>query len=166
MIRAMPAIKRPGTRRWAATLLLAAAAAAPTAPAQPALQRQIAEALDRARPAMLSMSKNTSGGVHALLCLAMSHDGLTMHDREFATAIERLERAKLSQTYELSCRLMVMAKLREYPGRRKAARRDLKALLRNQKGGGFTYRSKGGRWDLSNTQYAALGIRLRSRPAV
>jgi hypothetical protein len=158
MIRAMFSAPRIEALRIATLLLLPPLLWSP-ATAQSALETRIRKALERARPAMLAMSKNTSGGVHALLCLAMAHDDLTLDVPQFAAAIERLERTKLTNTYDLACRLMVMAKLREYPKRRSAGRRDLRALLGNQNGGGFSYRSKAGTWDLSNTQYAALGMR-------
>ncbi len=127
--------------------------------AQGELPVQITAALDRARPVLFDMAKTSTQGVHALICLALAHGGSTMADPEFRQAISRLEDSKLAQTYDLSVRLMVMAEVQDYPARRRAADRDLAQLLKNQRGGGFGYTPKGGHWDLSNTQYAALGMR-------
>jgi hypothetical protein len=55
---------------------------------------------------------------------------------------------------------MVLEAVTTFPDRFEQARSDAKALLRHRtKRGGFTYRVGGSDWDLSNTQYAALGLR-------
>jgi hypothetical protein len=78
----------------------------------------------------------------------------------FAAAVKRLSKTQLTRTYDLSIRLMLMTRLGSYPDRRSAVTRDAKRLLQNQaRSGGFSYTGGKGRWDLSNSQYAALGMR-------
>ena len=123
------------------------------------LETQVNAALDRARPGLIELAKTQRGGELALLCLALVNDDVPRDDI-FQRAINRLEGTTLTGTYELSLRLMVMAALEEYPDRERASRRDLKRLLRNQtSAGGFGYGQRGSAWDLSNTQYGALGMR-------
>ncbi|MHC4513195.1 MAG: prenyltransferase/squalene oxidase repeat-containing protein [Planctomycetota bacterium] len=125
------------------------------------LEKRVNDALTLSRPALLQHLRAASGGQLALLCLAAAHDAVPTTNKVFAAAIKRLRKTKLTQTYDLSLRLMLMTNLRNYPERRSAAARDAKRLLMNQtQGGGFSYGlGKGGKWDLSNTQYAALGLR-------
>ena len=122
--------------------------------------KQVTNALDRARPRLLDQLASLQAGRLALACHALLNDGVTLADKKMASAIDRLSRADLQQCYALSLRLMVIQELRDYPDRAKAARRDCDDLLKRQsRDGGFTYSPGGARSDLSNTQYAALGLR-------
>ena len=124
------------------------------------MDRRVDAALDLARPQLLELARTRLGGELALICLALVHDKVPHDDETLASAVERLDATKLTGTYELSIRLMVMAAMPQYPDRDRAARRDLKRLLRNQTPyGGFGYQATGSNWDLSNTQYGALGMR-------
>lgn len=155
--------------RPASVLVLLAAAAAPAQGDE--LQRQIQAALDRARPLLLRHLQQLGGGrgpapgatpgVLALSCLAALHDGIPADDRALAAALERLARADLSDTYELSLRLMVLEAHAGFPDRVRLAERDTERLLRCRTGGLFSYRfgNRGHGGDLSNTQYGALGLR-------
>ncbi|MBL8750678.1 MAG: hypothetical protein JNK78_16080 [Planctomycetes bacterium] len=136
-------------------------AAAPLA--QDALHADIAHALDAARPALLAHLKEASSDVRpfgelALLLLAASHDGVDPANDTFAAAVQRLATATPSQTYDVALRLLVMEATPTFPHRLEIARRDAAQLLRYRSGGGFSYNDGSG-WDLSNTQYGALGLR-------
>lgn len=122
---------------------------------------RVTETLEKARPALLAHLRTAQRGPLALLTLAAVHDGVPQDDPIFARAIERLQKQRLTGTYELALRLMVLQDAPWFPDRMARARSDLRALLRNWKNGGFTYpESRGDRnWDLSNTQYGALGLR-------
>lgn len=143
--------------------VLAGCAALPRA--QDSLRADINQALDAARPALLAHLKATSAeprpfGDLALLLLAASHDGVDPANETFAAAMQRLATATPSQTYELALRLLVMEANPSFPHRLETARRDVAQLLRYRSGGGaFSYNTGGGDWDLSNTQYGALGLR-------
>ncbi len=148
----------------ALALLPAPAAALAMAPvtgvtAQDDLRDKVDAALARARPALLEHLRLQDGGVLALACLAAAHDEVPREDRTFAAALERLSRAELTTTYELALRLMVMAEVAQFPRRDRLVGRDAKRLLGHRLGGGFTYPAPQDSWDLSNTQYAALGLR-------
>ena len=124
------------------------------------LESRVTEALEKARPVLLAQLSRASGGQLALLCLAAVHDEVPAQNEVFAGAIDRLSKAELQQTYELSLRLMVMAEYPEFPDRKAQAKRDIGWLLRNRVRGGFSYNQMStGQWDLSNTQYGALGMR-------
>jgi hypothetical protein len=135
----------------------------PALPAQEKepLQVRVNKALKLARPALLThLGTAPQSGHLALLCLAAAHDSVSPTQQTFAAAIRRLSGTKLDRTYELAIRLMLMTHLSSYPDRRKAVVKDAKRLLRNQTPrGGFSYSEGKGRWDLSNSQYAALGLR-------
>ena len=143
------------------SMVLLAAIPTQQAPGQESLRVKVERALDKVRPVLAAQVKGAQQGPLALGCLAMVHHGFTMDDKVFADCLERLSKSKLSQTYDLSLRLMVMAQLREYPLRVQAAKADTKELLLRQTDGGFAYRrvDTKAKWDLSNTQYAALGMR-------
>lgn len=131
------------------------------------LQESIDSALSEARPALLAhldraTSQPTRAGQIGLLCLAALHDGVEPGQRVLGAALARLLEfdSKSLQTYDLALRLLVLEAWPEAPGRLSVAKADLKQLLRHRSGGGFTYGSGGGgNQDLSNTQYAALGLR-------
>ena len=144
-------------RRVVAVTLLVAA----TLPAQKTdLHKQVRDALDRARPVLLKKLRTAHGGPLALVCLAAIHDEVPSDHKTFVKAIKKLSRTKLSRTYDLSLRLIVMSEFAKFPKRREHAIRDKFNLLRNVfRRSGFGYHQKDNRWDLSNTQYAALGLR-------
>ena len=120
---------------------------------------RVAEALDRARPALLRDLAEAGGNRLGLICLAAIHDGVPADNEVFQAAITRLARTSLHDTYGLSLRLQVMAELPSFPKRAAAAKRDAKRLLACRRDGAFAYASGRGQSDLSNTQYGALGLR-------
>lgn len=144
------------------TLLLGLAAVAPS---QDDLRADIDNALDKARPALLAHVKaadniTTRSGELALLLLAAIHDGVPADDPAFASAMRRLAKHELDQTYDLSLRLLVLEAWPAFPDRLELAKSDAKELLKHRTtAGAFHYRKKPKDWDLSNTQYAALGLR-------
>jgi hypothetical protein len=78
----------------------------------------------------------------------------------FDEACTRLARFQVTSTYGLALRLMIMSEHAEFPDRELLSKRDAKLLLERQGDHGcFGYRPNEGWWDLSNTQYAALGLR-------
>jgi hypothetical protein len=123
------------------------------------LQARVDAALAKARPVLREHLQLQHGGVLALLCLAAVHDGVPADDRVFARALERLSRARLTGTYDLALRLIVMAEVQDVPRREQLAAADTKALLHRRLHGGFSYARRYETWDLSNTQYAVLGLR-------
>jgi hypothetical protein len=138
-------------------LLLLAAVAAP--PAQDLAER-VTEALDRARPVLREHLRLQQGDVLALMCLAAAHDELDpADDRDFERALERLSRTVLRGTYGASLRLMVAAEIDALPRRDKLIPIDTEQILANRVRGGFSYPERDRTWDLSNSQYAALGLR-------
>jgi len=146
------------------SMVLLAATGTQQAPGQEPLRVKVERALDKVRPVLAAQVNAATRGSLALGCLAMVHHGFTMDDQAFADSVERLSKSKLDQTYDLSLRLMVMAQVREYPQRVQAANADAVKLLLHQVDGGFTYHQSGAsqpgvKWDMSNTQYAALGMR-------
>lgn len=130
------------------------------------LQERINRALDQARPALLFHLRDVvaaSGrcGEVGLLCLAALHDGLDPAEPPLADALQFLLRfdSKPLETYDLALRLLVLEVWGAAPDRDKIAKADAKELLAHRADGGFGYIANGGRADLSNTQYAALGLR-------
>lgn len=174
-------LPRPPLRMLAAALgLLAAAtaqggekpkrAAAPAGAAaaeqQPAkLAERVTQALDDARPALLAHLEETAArpgraGELALVLLAAVHDGVDPKDKRFAAAVEKLAAADAEGTYDLALRLMVMEAYPDFPDRARIAVADARLLLACRgRNGLFGYNPRPGRWDLSNTQYGALGLR-------
>jgi hypothetical protein len=137
-------------------LLLGATAAVP---AQDFAER-VTRALDRARPVLREHLRLQQGDVLALMCLAAAHDELDpTADRDFARALERLSRAVLNGTYGAALRLMVNAHIGAMPRRERLIPLDTAQLLANRVRGGFSYPQRDRTWDLSNSQYAALGLR-------
>ncbi len=140
-------------------------AVAPAAQDPAKLAERVAQALDDARPALLAHLAETTAhpgraGELALVLLAATHDGVDPKDKRFATAVERLAAADAGGTYDLALRLMVMEAVPDFPDRRVLAAADAKALLAcRDRNGAFGYSANRGRWDLSNTQYGALGLR-------
>lgn len=138
----------------------------PDATAQvPATAAEIKACLDRGRPALRKHLQRARGDVLALVCLAALHDQIQHTDKVLARALRRLDAAVLKGTYGAALRLMVMAEAPLAFGgmnllaREKRIARDVTRLLKNRFRGGFTYAKRNPYWDLSNTQYAALGLR-------
>ncbi|HEX5052926.1 MAG TPA: prenyltransferase/squalene oxidase repeat-containing protein [Planctomycetota bacterium] len=135
------------------------------APCQHELQAQIDRALAQARPALMDHLKAATRrsariGELALLVLASIHDGVDAADPTFVAASKRLAKANANDTYDLALRLMVLEAAPTMPDRLELAQDDVRTLLRHRhKHGGFTYGATTTDWDLSNTQYAALGLR-------
>lgn len=124
------------------------------------LEQRIERALRRARPALLRALSQTQGNALTLVCLAGVHDGLGSSEAAFARAIRRVARLQTSGTYAPALRLMVAEGYPDFPDRQEVARRDLAVLLSHQSpAGGFGYVADTSYQDLSNTQYAALGLR-------
>ncbi|MCA8956109.1 MAG: hypothetical protein KDC87_08540 [Planctomycetes bacterium] len=124
------------------------------------LNGRIDKALERARPVLLRHLAGAHNGELALLCLAAVHDGVPATDKVFAQALRRLRKARLGRTYDLSLRLMVASECEAFAQRKELARDDARRLLSCLvAGGGFGYHKGDRRWDLSNSQYAALGMR-------
>lgn len=129
-------------------------------PGQDPLQKRIDQALGKVRPILLERLKGQHNGPLALLCLAALHDGIDPDEKVLDKALKRLRRARLGRTYDLSLRLMVLADLPRSDPDTRLALADCRRLLRNEyRRGGFGYNSRDQRWDLSNTQYAILGLR-------
>ena len=145
------------------TAILPQGPKAPGTPKADELQQKIQAALKRARPALIQHLGQQRQGVRALLCLAALHDGVPTKDKAFAYAIRRLSKVRFRGTYEAAIRLMVMASHPAFPDRERLLRRDVRTLLQNRVGSGFGFTYPGhnrNSWpDLSNTQYAALGLR-------
>jgi len=130
-----------------------------------ATREEIELALDRARPALLAhlraaVARPEPAGPLALLILACLHDGIPPDQALLAPAIQLLAKAEPDSTYALALRLVVMADCPAFPDRVKLAAADCKRLLRHRdRSGCFGYQPDSPEWDLSNTQYAALGLR-------
>ena len=153
------------SRDRAAALTLAFAAAAGPVFAQGDLRERINHALDQARPALLAHLRaadrsDVRPGELGLVVLAGVHDGLGLQDDAFAKALQRFARCNPQETYDLALRLMVCEAFASFPDRETVARKDAKELLTHRtRSGGFGYGPSPADWDLSNTQYGALGLR-------
>jgi len=128
------------------------------------LQEDVNHALDTARPALMAhlravANERARTGELALVVLAAVHDDVDAGDDRLIAAIDELAARETEQTYDLALRLMVLEVLPTFPNRNKLAKRDGKALLKNLCDGAFGYDSRSKSWDLSNTQYGALGLR-------
>jgi hypothetical protein len=130
-----------------------------------ALRTAIDHALDQARPALLrhlrqEVEHPTMGaGLLALLTLAAIHDGVAADDPLLVAALGALAKATPNDTYSLALRLLVLDAWADFPNRSALAKADTAHLLRHQADAGSFGYGHGGGWDLSNTQYAALGLR-------
>lgn len=172
-----------GGRRYVAVVefrrpflqILAAVSMAPALSAQASAQRdlaaQINETLAAARPALLAHLRDatrepgTRVGELALLTLAAAHDGVP--EEQLRPTLERLARGETDETYDLALRLMVAEACPTLPGRTELIARDAKMLLANRcSDGPFQYRRQPSTWDLSNTQYGALGLRAAAAAGV
>ncbi len=133
--------------------------------AQDTLRERINHALTEARPALLAhlqaaTDPSNRPGELALILLAAVHDGVDPAEPRFAKAVARMAKANPNETYDLALRLMVMEAMPAFPNRLELAKEDAKELLRHRhKSGCFGYDDNPGGYDLSNTQYAALGLR-------
>ena len=133
--------------------------------AQDDLTTRINQALEDARPALLghlqeAADRSTRAGELALVLLAAIHDGVPVTDKLMVAAMKSLAAAKPDQTYDVALRLMVLEACAEFPDRLKLAKADGKTLLEHRNNNGtFQYMRRPAGWDLSNTQYGALGLR-------
>lgn len=136
-----------------------------SSPAQDALRADIDQALDRARPALVGHLKaadniTTRSGELALLLLAAIHDGVPADDPVVVSALRNLAARDVDQTYDCALRILVLEVAPQVPKRLELAKDDTKELLKHRAANGaFHYGRKPSDWDLSNTQYAALGLR-------
>jgi hypothetical protein len=146
-----------------ATSLLTAAVGLPAQDAD--LRSKINDALDMARPALLGHLKTAvkgspRAGELSLLVLAALHDGVSVADPDLAAAIKKLAKAKPHQTYDIALRLIVLEACPTFPDRMAIAKKDTQSLLGHRcDEGAFQYEAHPSTWDLSNTQYGALGLR-------
>lgn len=132
--------------------------------AQDELQTRIDKALAAARPALLghldAAAKSGTPGELALVCLAAVHDGVPLDDPVRVRAFAKLAKAVPAQTYDIALRLLVLQAATDVPDHGKLVDRDGKELLAHRsRDGGFQYDEAPVGWDLSNTQYGALGLR-------
>jgi hypothetical protein len=144
-----------------AAAFAAACAFAAAMPAQDALEERIQRALHLARKPLLAGLANSADdpGQLGLLCLAALHDSVPLDEKVLADALARLADARIEATYALALRLLVAEACAKFADRERHAAKDYAALLRNRDSGPFGYSPDAPRWDLSNTQYAALGLR-------
>lgn len=146
-------------------LICALAVPAVVAAQDDELRTKVNETLQRARPALIghlkaSVKGATRTGELALLVLAGIHDGIPVTDPALERAIKKLAKAKPSQTYDIALRLIVLEACPSFPKRMEIARKDTKKLLTHRcDEGTFQYQKRPSTWDLSNTQYGALGLR-------
>lgn len=149
-----------GSRAFA---FAAVAASSASLLAQRPLHERVNAALEKARPALTAHLENfvqaPDAGHLGLLSLAAVHDGMDPTKAPLKDALAKLVDADTDQTYALSLRILVAEACPQFPDRETRSKKDLKALLRNRHEGGFGYSPHGGNWDLSNTQYAVLGLR-------
>jgi len=151
--------------RWSVPFALAVLGAASVPAQSDDLVARVNRALDEARPALLAHLREANLGRSrvgelALLLLAAVHDGVPATDPVVAAAVRVLAKAEPTETYDLALRLLVLEAMAEFPDRAALAKRDCRRLLRNRDdSGAFSYSEGAVRWDLSNTQYAALGLR-------
>jgi hypothetical protein len=141
-------------------------AAVGTCSAQSAdLRSQINDALEMARPALLGHLKASSRGARragelALLVLAGIHDGIPADEPALKSAIMKLSKARPHHTYDIALRLLVLEACPTFPDRMRIAKKDAALLLKHRSDeGAFQYEKRPATWDLSNTQYGALGLR-------
>lgn len=128
--------------------------------ARAAFQEKVDRALKRAEAPLGTWLRDLRGGPHALVCLAALHNGFVPTAPAMREALTRMRQASLGTTYELGIRLMVEAELPEGLRNPDTVRHDTKRLLQHiTKSGGFDYTPGGPRWDMSCTQYGALGLR-------
>ncbi|MGK0157260.1 MAG: hypothetical protein ACI9SE_004238 [Neolewinella sp.] len=129
------------------------------------LRSKVHDALEMARPALTAHLKAAAKGATrtgelSLLVLAGIHDGIPVTDPALAAAIKKLAKGKPNQTYDIALRLIVLEACPTFPKRMELAKKDAKKLLTHRcDEGTFQYQRHPATWDLSNTQYGALGLR-------
>lgn len=96
------------------------------------------------------------GGMTALCCYALVKSGVPRRDPAVARALATLADFPAASTYSTAVHILLLEALRDPQGQRPAAERDLAALLGWQREGLWAYPS--GALDLSNTQFALLGL--------
>lgn len=118
-----------------------------------------------ARPALIGHLKAANKGATrtgelSLLVLAGIHDGIRVTEPALARAIKKLAKGRPTQTYDIALRLIVLEACPTFPERMELAKKDTKKLLTHRcDEGTFQYQRRPATWDLSNTQYGALGLR-------
>ena len=148
----------------AALLALAHSALGQTKEASPALRRQVRHALDRGLTALMEgpitdlatrgkgsrVGERTDG-----LCLYTAlHAGASRYDKRLQRAAEALAQQRIRRTYQAACAIMALSRS-DANSYRPSIERLVKFLVSSQTHGVWGY--PGGA-DLSNTQYAALGL--------
>ncbi|MEE2886389.1 MAG: hypothetical protein VX951_03045 [Planctomycetota bacterium] len=140
--------------------LLGGVFAVPTQGQEADLATRVQAALAKSRSILINRLERAHNGELALLCLAAIHDEVPHDDKVLGKALRRLRQARLSRTYDLALRLMVAVECPTFPGRKQVVTQDQRRLMRHlRRGKGFGYDKEGRGWDLSNTQYAVLGLR-------
>ena len=132
--------------------------------AQNDLHQRVDAALKKARPALLAhlaaATVEGSPGELALITLAAVHDGVPTDNKVMAKALQKLAKAKPELTYDIALRLLVLEACPDVPERERLSKEDGRDLLSHRsKQGAFQYGRAPTPWDLSNTQYGALGLR-------
>lgn len=145
-------------------IVVAIVGATGVAHAQNDLHQRVDAALQKARPALLAhltaATNEGAPGELALITLAAVHDGVAHDDKVMAKALQKLAKAKPEQTYDLALRLLVLEACLHVPDRERLTKEDGRDLLAHRsKQGAFQYGRAPASWDLSNTQYGALGLR-------
>jgi hypothetical protein len=134
------------------------------------LQPKIDRAIDRGVSWLLrtqqrdgswsQVEKEYANGATALCAYTLLKAGLAPTHPAVRQALAYLQQAVPKETYSLGCQLMAFEAAAD-PSHRAHLEELLKALLAIQNAGEWTYRAAapGSGGDLSNTQYAALGLR-------
>lgn len=157
--------------RWA-LLSLAAASVEPTKQAQEApltervnaaIARGVKLLRERQMPGgdWAGAEGDHPGGMTALCALTLVKSGVARNDPAVQRAVARVLETQFKSTYSHSVRLMLFDALERGAGVREHAEASLRALVETQAGGVWAYPS--GAVDLSNTQFALLGLRAAHR---
>lgn len=101
------------------------------------------------------------GGMTALCALTLLESGVRRSDPSVQRALSQVLATEFKSTYSHSVRLMLFDTLDQGAALREHAERSLQALIATQQGGVWAYPA--GAVDLSNTQFALLGLRAAHR---
>lgn len=146
--------------------------AAEAVPLQALVNRAIARGVDRLRREQRPDGswpgyENHPGGMTALAAYTLVKSGVRRNDESLLQALSAIERTEFRTTYACGIHLMLLEALHE-PARRPQAQRTLDFLLSTQTSvpphdaSGLWAYPEGG-IDMSNTQYALLGLRAAHR---
>jgi len=144
------------------------------APPPPAGPNEINRAIQRGREWLLARQQldgswrerqeDYPSGMTALVLYTLLKSGLSPRHNALLQAATQLEAQPATRTYSLACQAFAIAALRD-PVHREWLGRMARQLLDWQRSdGGWSY--PGEQTDLSNTQYAALGLRAISHAGV